>query len=227
MKDLWASKQFGIMNLQNFEKLFLKYMSDVCDANPDPSHDILHVQRVVSLAKLLAKKESANLNVVVPAAYLHDCVYISKSDNRRQQASRLSADKAIELLQEWKYPSEFLASIHHAVAAHSFSANIPVESLEAKIVQDADRLDAMGAIGIFRCFAFSGLAKRPLYSSEDPFCNVRMPNDNTNTLDHFFVKLLKLQEKLNTSSAKIEGAKRLDSMKQYLSSLEDEIKISI
>lgn len=212
------------MNTTAFETLFTKYMQKVCDDNPDPSHDIFHVQRVVALAKKLAQEENANLEIVVPAAYLHDCVYISKTDSRRTQASSLSADRALELLKSWNYPEEHLAQIHHAISAHSFSAQIPAETLEAQIVQDADRLDAMGATGIFRCFAFSGLAQRPLYSERDPFCKTRTPNDQSNTLDHFFTKLLRLPEKLNTQAAKKEGRRRLETMQSFLKALETEIQ---
>lgn len=209
--------------MEKFEALFKDYMVLVCELNPDPSHDIFHVERVVALAKKLAYEEGANLNIVVPAAYLHDCVYISKTDSRRSEASRLSAEKAVELLSQWAYPEEYYPSIQHAIAAHSFSAKIKPETIEAQIVQDADRLDAMGATGIFRCFAFSGLARRPLYFTPDPFCKSRAPDDQTNTLDHFFTKLLHLHDKLNTASAKAEGAKRLHTMKLFLESLEREL----
>jgi uncharacterized protein len=207
----------------NFETQFETYMRELCTAHPDPSHDILHVQRVVALAKKLGNVEKAEMKIVVPAAYLHDCVYISKTDERRTKASRISADRAIELLKEWNYPEEFSPAIHHAISAHSFSAKIPAETLEAKIVQDADRLDAMGAVGIFRCFAFSGLARRPFYNVEDPFCLKREPNDQTNTLDHFYAKLLLLYNRLNTPSAKAEGDARLATMRRFLDDLKTEL----
>lgn len=209
--------------MELFEQLFEQHMRQVCDENPDPSHDILHVKRVVQLAKKLAVAEKALLQVVIPAAYLHDCVYISKTDERRSKASSISADLAMTLLQKWNYPQQFHSAIHHAIAAHSFSAKIPAQTIEAKVVQDADRLDAMGAVGIFRCFAFSGLAKRPLYVSEDPFCQVRKPDDQTNTLDHFYTKLLHLHSKLNTDSARREGEKRLAVMEKYITDLKTEL----
>jgi uncharacterized protein len=210
--------------MEDLETLCDQFMVNLCNENPDPSHDILHVRRVVKNAKDLAQKENANLQVVIPAAYLHDCVYISKSDHRRSQASQLSAARAYELLSDWNYPADLIPAVQHAISSHSFSAGIMAETLEAKIVQDADRLDAMGAIGIFRCFAFSGLAKRPLYNEQDPFClDGRTPDDGTNTLDHFFVKLLRLQDKLNTTSAKIEGHTRLQTMRTFLDQLEREV----
>ncbi len=226
MKDYFRDRQNDLRYLvlmENFEKIFEDYMLTVCLANPDPSHDILHVKRVVHLAKKLAIQEKANLDVVIPAAYLHDCVYIPKTDNRRKQASRISADKAVELLAAWNYSRALLPEIHHAIAAHSFSANIQTEIAEAMIVQDADRLDAMGATGIFRCFAFSGLANRPLYRPEDPFCIQRSADDNNITLDHFFTKLLHLHERLNTASAKTEGTLRLQTMNIFLNSLRREL----
>jgi uncharacterized protein len=210
--------------MNQFENLFFDYMKQICDENPDPSHDILHVQRVVALAKKLGKEENAKLEVIVPAAYLHDCVYISKADARRSMASRISAEKAGELLLAWNYPQAHHLEIQHAICAHSFSARIAPETLEAKIVQDADRLDGIGAIGIFRCFAFSGLARRPLYWQDDPFCKKRKPDDRHNTLDHFYTKLLGLCESLHTASAKAEGSKRLHTMQAYLEALERELE---
>jgi uncharacterized protein len=227
-----AEKQrdkFFLMNitenvmLARIEPLCESYMSGLCGENPDPSHDILHVKRVVNLAKKIALAENADLNVVVPAAYLHDCVYISKTDSRRKEASRISADKAVQLLQEWNYPEKYLNEIHHAVLAHSFSAGFSAETIEARVVQDADRLDAIGAIGIARCFAFSGLSNRALHNAEDPFCDDRNPNDKENTLDHFFIKLLGLSSKLHTSFARTEGEKRLHTMNLFLDSLKTEI----
>lgn len=201
-----------------------KYMQNLCSENPDPSHDILHVRRVVKLAEQLCRGEGGDINVITPAAYLHDCVYISKTDQRRSQASQLSAEKAVQLLREWGEGSEgYLDKVYHAVEAHSFSAGVKALSLEAQIVQDADRLDAMGAVGIARAMVFSGLSKRPIYHEEEPFCGTRVADDTTNTLDHFFVKLLKLQERLNTDAAKKEGERRLSTMQAYIDALKGEL----
>jgi uncharacterized protein len=210
--------------MRNFEIIFENYMARLCDQHPDPSHDLLHVKRVVGLAKQLAQAEGADAQVVVPAAFLHDCVYVSKTDSLRAQASRLSADKALEILKECGYPQKYFPDIRHAIVAHSFSAQIHPETIEAKVVQDADRLDAMGAIGIARCFALSGLTKRPLYFSDDPFCKDRKPDDKQNSLDHFFIKLLRLQEKLHTKSAQREAVLRVETMRNFLKSLERELE---
>lgn len=208
---------------KKFESRFQELTQKVALENPDPSHDYAHVLRVVKLAKALAESEGANLDVVVPAAYLHDIVFVSKTDSRRKMASQLSAQKALSILCDLGYPNELQNKIAHAIAAHSFSAGIVAETLEAKIVQDSDRLDGLGAIGIARCFGLSGLIKRPFYNLHDPFCTTRTPDDQTNSLDHFFVKLFKTAENLNTASARLEGQRRLKFMKEFVRQLENEI----
>ena len=211
------------MIYQNFEDQFCARMQETCNKNPDPSHDMLHVLRVVKNAKLLAEKEGADLDIVVPASYLHDVVYVSKADPRRAQASKLSADETKKFLLSISYPEKYIESICHAVEAHSFSANIATKSLESKIVQDADRLDALGAIGIARCFSFSGMALRSIYSENDPFAQDRELDDSTNTLDHFYVKLLRLPEKMQTPSGREEASRRVGLMNKFLDSLKQEI----
>ncbi|MFN2410222.1 MAG: HD domain-containing protein, partial [Halomonas sp.] len=121
------------------------------------------------------------------------------------------------------YPSEYHTDIGHAIVAHSYRANVYPQTIEAQIVQDADRLDALGAIGIARCLQVSTRLGMGLYDPEDPFCDVRAPNDRINTVDHFYTKLLKIAETINTQSAKQEAEKRTAFMKQYLVQLGAEI----
>jgi uncharacterized protein len=208
--------------VKSWEVQFEKKISAIASAE-DPAHDVLHFKRVVALAKKLCKSENANEKVVVPAAWLHDLVIVPKNSPFRSQASRLSAEKAIEYLGSIGYPAEFFEEIAHAIAGHSFSANLEVKSIEAKIVQDADRLDGLGAIGVARCFATSGLMKRAFYSLEDPFCETREPDDQQFTVDHFFKKLFKTAETLKTISGRKEGRRRVEIMKSFLSSLKSEI----
>jgi uncharacterized protein len=189
----------------------------------DPSHDFLHIRRVAHMAERLAAEEGADLNIVVPAAYFHDFVNVPKNDPRRAQASRLSAAAAAEYLGSAGYPAEYLSAISHAIAAHSFSAGIPCETLEAKVVQDADRLDGLGAVGIARCFTVSGLLGRPYYHAEDMLAERRPLDDGTYAVDHFFVKLFKTAEMLQTAAARAEGTRRVAYMKAYLTQLQGEI----
>jgi uncharacterized protein len=210
------------MKLNEWESQFESKISEIASSD-DPAHDLLHFRRVVGLAKYLCKRENGNAEIVVPAAWLHDLVIVPKDSPLRNQASRLSAEKAVEFLRSIDYPAKFYDEIAHAVAGHSFSANIEVTTIEAKIVQDADRLDGLGAIGVARCFATAGLLKRAFYSSDDPFCDSRTPDDSQFTVDHFFKKLFKTAETMKTTSGIEEGRKRVAVMKNYLSSLKSEV----
>lgn len=210
------------MDLTKTEILLQQKISEIA-SNEDPAHDLLHFQRVVAMAKKLCVQEQGRAEVVVPAAWLHDLVIVPKNDPRRSQASRLSAEAAKKFLSEIGYPKEFYEEIAHAIETHSFSANIETKTLEAKIVQDADRLDGLGAIGLARCFATAGLMKRAFYSGDDPFCEGRTPDDKEFTIDHFYVKLFRTAETLKTNSGRLEGVKRVEVMKRYLEDLKFEI----
>lgn len=208
--------------MEKWESLFRQKVNLVCTSD-DPAHDILHFERVTKIAKRLAVKENADLYVVLPAAWLHDLVVVPKNSEYRSKASQMSADKAIEYLKSIDYPAKYFSNIEHCIVAHSHSAGIQAETIEAKIVQDADRLDAIGAIGLARCFITAGILKRPLYSIQDPFCESRSADDSQYTLDHFYIKLLKITDSLHTDSSRVEGKRRLEVLKQYLYDLSLEI----
>ncbi len=209
-------------NIEEIEDTLARKISLIASSE-DPAHDLLHFKRVVATAKALCIEENAKAEVVVPAAWLHDFVIVPKNDPRRSMAARLSADGAIQFLREIRYPEKYFAEIAHAIAAHSFSANIATETLEAAIVQDADRLDGLGAIGIARCFATAGLMRRAFYSEVDPFCLERAVDDSQFTVDHFFAKLFKTADTLKTKAGRAEGVKRVEVMKRYLADLGTEI----
>ncbi len=189
----------------------------------DPAHDINHIERVVVSAKRIAIKENADLNVIIPAAWLHDCVNVDKDSPDRNKSSLFSANEAINILKELNYPEQYFNDIHHAIHAHSYSANIETKTIEAKIIQDADRLDAIGAIGISRCIAFAAAKNRTLYSNSDPFCETRVPEENMYTIDHFYTKLLHLKDKINTNEGKVIAEERQQFMLLFLENLKNEI----
>jgi len=211
------------MNLDRWEK---EFEALVGKASHDPAHDIAHFQRVVATAKRLAAEENACLEVVVPGAWLHDLVNVPKDDPRRSMASRLSASAGLQFLSERGYPAEYLDAIGHVIEAHSYSAQITALTTEAKIVQDADRLDGLGAIGIARCFSVSGLLRRRLYDPADPFGEKRKLDDLINTVDHFYVKLFNTVNTLQTRAGQAEGRLRAEHMRSFLEELGREIGIS-
>lgn len=208
--------------LNEWEKKFEQKIAGMNLGN-DPAHDLAHFRRVVQTAKQLMVEEKAKPEVVIPAAWLHDMVNVPKNDPRRSQASRLSAVAAIEWLKEIGYPSVHFEGITHAIEAHSFSAKIETRSVEASVVQDADRLDGLGAIGIARCFSVGGLLKRRIYEPNDPFGKNRAFDDIENTVDHFFVKLFKTVETLKTQAGRVEGGRRAETMRGFLRELGREI----
>lgn len=210
------------MNLGFWEEKFEELVSLSCPPD-DPAHDLLHFRRVVSTAKKICVAENGNLNVVVPAAWLHDLVVVPKDSPLRSQASTMSAKKAFAFLTENNFEEILIPQICHAIEAHSFSAQIEPQTIEAKIVQDADRLDGLGAIGVARCFATSGLLKRPFYSQNDPFCETRKPDDSVFTVDHFYKKLFLTAETLKTRTGEELGHKRVLAMKNFLKDLAQEI----
>lgn len=185
----------------------------------DPAHDIAHIKRVVTSGIALAKQEKADLSIVLPACWLHDCVNVPKKSPLRNQGSILSADKAIEFLKEIGYPSHTFDAIHHAISAHSFSANITTTTLEADVVQDADRLDALGAIGLSRCLMLGATWGSQLYNPIDPFAKDRKLDDKNFCIDHFYVKLKGLVNTMKTPSGLLEAEKRWQFMQLFLNQL--------
>jgi len=189
----------------------------------DAAHDGEHVRRVVANARKLAATEGGRLEVVLPAAWLHDCVTVPKDSPQRASASRLAAAQAVAWLREWDWPENLLPEIAHAIEAHSFSAGIAPRSIEAKVVQDADRLDALGAVGLARCLMLGGELGRPLYAPEDPFCERRPPDDRAACLDHFYAKLLTLADTMQTTGGKAEAKTRTEFLGRFVAQLKREL----
>jgi uncharacterized protein len=189
----------------------------------DPAHDFEHVMRVCKNAQKMCKLEKANEKLVLVSALLHDIASYQKSDKRSKLSSIQSAKKSEQILKNYDFPKEEIGIISDAIRDHSFSQNKIPASLEGKILQDADRLDALGAIGIARVFATGGSLKRPFYNIDDPFCKTRAPDDKIWTVDHFFQKLLKLESLMNTKSGKAEAKKRTAVLKEFLKQLKQEI----
>ncbi len=192
-------------------------------AKNDPAHDFAHIMRVYKNAEKIGKKEKVNMKLVRAAALLHDIASYPKSDKRSKKASTESATKAAQILKKYGYASHEIGIIAESISEHSFSKGLVPSTLEGKVLQDADRLDALGAIGIARTFAVGGAEKRSFYSKDDPFCHTRTPNDQVWTLDHFYKKLLLLEKKMNTKTAKKEARRRTKMMKRFLSDLKKEI----
>ena len=192
----------------------------------DPAHDLSHVRRVVRWARRLAEAEGADLGVVVPAAWLHDVVTVAKDSPDRAHASRLAADAATAWLRAEGFPEDRLGAVAHAIEAHSFSAGVETQTVEAALVQDADRLDALGAIGIARLYATAGAMGSALVHPDDPVPSeppTRPLDDRRWATDHAFVKLLGLPATMRTAAGRAEAERRARFLRQYLDQLRSEV----
>lgn len=191
----------------------------------DPSHDLSHIERVLRSCLEIGEANQANLEVLMPAGLLHDVVNVPKNHPDRAKASSMAAEKAAEILKNYDYNQDEIAAIGQAILEHSFSAGHSPTSLESAILQDADRLDAIGSIGIMRMVTCGNKFGASFYNPEDPMAENRDYEDKKFSLDHFYTKLLKLESMMNTKQGKAEAKKRTDFMKSFLEQLKDEIGV--
>ena len=218
-----GARAFARVMSMNFAELEARAETVLTAQGGDAAHDLAHIRRVVANARALAATEGARLEVVLPAAWLHDCVSVPKDSPQRASASKLAAAQALVWLRDWGWPEEVLPDVAHAIEAHSFSAGIAPRTLEAQVVQDADRLDALGAAGLARCLMLGGEMGRPLYAAVDPFCDNRVPDDRASCVDHFYTKLLKLESTMQTPGGRTEARVRTEYLRGFLAELRKEI----
>lgn len=200
----------------------LPYALEISD---DGAHDLAHLQRVWHNVRTLHEEEGGDLEVLLAAVLLHDCVAVEKNSPLRSQASRLAAEKASSVLAEQNWPSDKIASVAHAIEAHSFSANITPLTLEAKIVQDADRLDSLGMLGVARTFYIAGRMGSALYDPQDPQAKHRNYDDKRFCLDHFQTKLLHLADGFQTVAGQRLAQIRHERLKGFMEQFMEEIGI--
>ena len=203
----------------NLPQRLLAHLSDW-----DAAHDVGHVVRVWSHSRVIAEGEGRLPDrALLAAALLHDLVALPKDHSERRRASVLSADAARPILKGEGLSAEEIDDVCHAIAAHSFSAGIVPLTETARILRDADRIEALGAIGIARTFAVSGALGRPLWDADDPFAAVRPLDDAAFGLDHFEVKLLGLADTMLTRTGRRIARARTEVMRGYLDNLRAEL----
>ncbi len=190
----------------------------------DPAHGWEHVSRVYELAQRIAGEEEADQLITGSAALLHD---IGRLIHRKgTQHALLSVEEARVILPRYPLEPEQVEAILHAIEAHSFSRDIEPRTLEARVVRDADRLDGLGAIGILR-WAITGTIKRKpqtkSYHPEDPFGEQHELNERLYMLDHFYTKLLKLEDGMYTTTGRVLAQQRTTYMRTYLQELKQEL----
>lgn len=189
----------------------------------DPAHDFSHILRVCKNAGIIGKEEGADMRVLLLAALLHDLGSEKGKGSDQENAADDRQSQIRTFLGSLGLDRETEEKVVYAVDVHSFSKGIVPLTLEARILQDADRLDAIGAIGIARVFLTGGVLGREIYNPDDPFCRKREPDDGRWNLDHFYQKLLKLESGMHTTAGRRLAKRRTEVVKRYLSDLEDEI----
>lgn len=192
----------------------------------DPSHDFQHILRVVNLAEKIAKEEKADLDIIIAAALFHDIIVYQKDTTKSKSESDESAEVAAQILSDIdEYPKEKIDRVKTSIKQCSFSKGIVPDLLESKILQDADRLEATGAISIMRTFASGGQMKRQFYDPKDPFCELGTVEFRSG-LDFFYNRLLVVGKTMHTKYAKDIAKRRSKFLEDFLAQLSNELQES-
>jgi len=188
----------------------------------DAAHDLNHTLRVARWTLTIAGDAVAP-RLSIAAALLHDAINIPKNSPQRALASTLCAEHARGLLPEHGFVGDEIALIADAIRDHSFSRGATPTTTLGKALQDADRLEALGAIGLMRTLAVGARMGAQFFHPEDPWADARDYDDTGYSVDHFFTKLLKIPETMLTEVGRAEGRRRAALMVEFLRQLGDEI----
>lgn len=217
MKGEALASPFFMTNSEIIEDLILQIKGQF--EGDSSGHDWFHIERVWKTAKKIGLTEKADIFIIELGALLHDIADHKFVENYEYE----SLNTTQKLLSKYNLSDQTISKVQHIVLNCSFKGGVEankMESIEGKIVQDADKLDAIGAIGIARTFAFGGKFGSVLYDPNIPPTNhkdLKSYHENRNhTINHFYEKLLKLKDHINTETAKIMSVKRHDFMLKYL-----------
>lgn len=213
-----AALEDAIQANPRLKRIFEAVLAENSD---DAAHDISHLLRVALYTLRLAP--DTPFEEAVASALLHDFVNVPKNHPDRAKASQLSADKGATLLSSLGFPPEAITRVSEAIRQHSFSrGEKPVTPL-AQALQDADRLEALGAIGLMRVISTGAKMGAKYFDGNDPWARRRAHDDTAFSVDHFFTKLLRLPETMNTEAGKREAKRRADYLRDFLARLGEEI----
>ncbi len=189
----------------------------------DVSHDIRHAMRVLANAEAIGRQENADMDVLVPAALFHDIIVSSKDSPKSKKDAGRSAALAGRLLKRLGYSDEKIGKVCYSIENCSFGKGTP-DSLEAKILQDADRLEATGAIAIMRTFGSAGSMNLPFYDEGDVFAGHRKPDSLRYAFDLFYTRLLLVKATMHTKTARELARRRTDFLYEFIKEFEEELK---
>jgi len=181
-------------------------------------HSKFHVERVYNLAVRIAKEEKADLDVVKAAALLHDIARAMEDEGKIEDHATEGVKMARRVLEEAHFPKEKIEKVIYCIEVHRFKKGMKAESLEAKILQDADRLDILGAIGIATVFARGGWENNPIYDPSIP-PKEKYDGKSLTSVNHIYEKILKVKDTINTNTAKEIAEERHKFVEQFLERL--------
>ena len=181
-------------------------------------HDRSHVERVYNLAVRIAREENADLDVVKAASLLHDVARTMEDKGIIEDHAVEGAKMACRILERVSFPESKIAAVAACIEAHRFRNGFRPKTLEAMILQDADRLDVIGAVGIARLFSRSGWENTPIH---DPMIQPKEKYDGESltSVNHIYEKVLKIKDTLNTDSAKKIAEERHKFVESFLNRL--------
>ena len=212
------------MNEHIKQQLITRSLEIIKERKNDPSHDGNHALQVLKNVQTIAEKEGGDLDILIPAALLHDAVIYAKNDPRSDNAPQESAELTKTVLESLEgYPAEKIPAVMSVIAGCSFHKTAVPETLEGKILCDADKLEATGATAIMRTFSSGGQMGRPLYHQSDPFAEKRTPNAMEHSLDLFSERLLVAKDRLHTQTAKEIATQRTEVLHDFLDQLKREL----
>lgn len=167
--------------------------------NVNPAHDWKHVKRVSKMAEKLCKKENADMEVVKASAFLHDIGRKKEDEDLIDDHSDWGAKKSEEILRNLGYEEGFIEEVQHCIRSHRYSKDPEPETIEAKVLSDADNLDALGAVGIARTFTYGGEHRRVIADPELP-AKEDKEKGGSNSFNHLQKKIMNLKERMYTDS---------------------------
>ena len=212
------------MNATLRQTLIQQSLKIIDERGNDPSHDGNHALQVLKNVEHLQSVEGGDLEVLIPAALLHDVVIYAKNDPRSDQAAAESAELTKQILEKLDgYPADKILRVMEVIERCSFNKTEEPSTIEGKILRDADKLEATGAISIMRTFSSGGQMGRPLYNRVDPFAENRPANAKLQSLDLFYERLLIAKDRMYTQTAKQMATQRTEILQQFLEQLKKEI----
>lgn len=205
------------MSMEEIREEAKKFFVDV-----NPAHDWKHVRRVEKIAETLTEKEDADEKVVKASVLLHDIGRKKEDEGEIENHAEWGTEKAEEILEGLGYEKEFIEEVQHCIRSHRYSKDPEPESREAKVLSDADNLDALGATGIARTFTYGGehgrvIADPELSAEDDP------ERSGSNSFNHLQKKILKLKGRMYTNSGIEVAEERQEYVKDFVERFKDEM----